>query len=251
MIKLVDINLLKTAEYNPRKELDTKTFEKLKKSFLEFGQAQPIIINSDYTVIGGHQRIKVMRALKYTEVECKILNLSKEKEKALNLALNKIQGEWDLDKLSVVIGELFDEDLTEFTGFDENEIFDLIKETENLHSTDTIDEIIKNEENTILAIEKPQEEKKEVKSVPLDILKPKENDIQEETEPTVEKVNISDKLKNFMQNKSEIKVDLSFSVNKAQNEIIVKALEKIKQRDNLTYGAEALAKICEEWLINE
>lgn len=142
---MVDINLLKMAEYNPRKELDGKTFEKLKKSFQEFGQAQPIIINSDYTVIAGHQRLKVMKSLKYTEAECKVLNLTKEKEKALNLALNKIQGEWDLDKLSVVIGELFDEDLTEFTGFDEKEIFDLIKETENLHSTDIIDEIIESE----------------------------------------------------------------------------------------------------------
>lgn len=250
MIKMVDINLLKMAEYNPRKELDGKTFEKLKKSFQEFGQAQPIIINSDYTVIAGHQRLKVMKSLKYTEAECKVLNLTKEKEKALNLALNKIQGEWDLDKLSVVIGELFDEDLTEFTGFDEKEIFDLIKETENLHSTDIIDEIIESEKNIISAVEAPQEEREQIKSVPLDSLKPTVES-EEETNTERPTINISDKLKNFMQNKSEVKIDLSFSVNGKQNQIIVNALEKIKQRDNIIYGAEALAKICEEWLADE
>ena len=248
MIKMVDINLLKMAEYNPRKELDVKTFEKLKKSFQEFGQAQPIIINSDYTVIAGHQRLKVMKSLKYTEAECKVLNLTKEKEKALNLALNKIQGEWDLDKLSVVIGELFDEDLTEFTGFDEKEIFDLIKETENLHSTDIIDEIIESEKNIISAVEAPQEEREQIKSVPLDSLK---SSAETEEETNIEKPNISEKLKSFMQNKSEIKIDLSFSVNGKQNQIIVSALEKVKQRDNIIYGAEALAKICEEWLADE
>lgn len=248
MIKMVDINLLKMAEYNPRKELDGKTFEKLKKSFQEFGQAQPIIINSDYTVIAGHQRLKVMKSLKYTEAECKVLNLTKEKEKALNLALNKIQGEWDLDKLSVVIGELFDEDLTEFTGFDEKEIFDLIKETENLHSTDIIDEIIESEKNIISAVEAPQEEREQIKSVPLDSLK---SSAETEEETNIEKPNISEKLKSFMQNKSEIKIDLSFSVNGKQNQIIVSALEKVKQRDNIIYGAEALAKICEEWLADE
>ena len=248
MIKMVDINLLKMAEYNPRKELDGKTFEKLKKSFQEFGQAQPIIINSDYTVIAGHQRLKVMKSLKYTEAECKVLNLTKEKEKALNLALNKIQGEWDLDKLSVVIGELFDEDLTEFTGFDEKEIFDLIKETENLHSTDIIDEIIENEKNIISAVEAPQEDREQIKSVPLDSLK---SSAETEEETNIEKPNISEKLKSFMQNKSEIKIDLSFSVNGKQNQIIVSALEKVKQRDNIIYGAEALAKICEEWLADE
>ena len=248
MIKMVDINLLKMVEYNPRKELDVKTFEKLKKSFQEFGQAQPIIINSDYTVIAGHQRLKVMKSLKYTEAECKVLNLTKEKEKALNLALNKIQGEWDLDKLSVVIGELFDEDLTEFTGFDEKEIFDLIKETENLHSTDIIDEIIESEKNIISAVEAPQEEREQIKSVPLDSLK---SSAETEEETNIEKPNISEKLKSFMQNKSEIKIDLSFSVNGKQNQIIVSALEKVKQRDNIIYGAEALAKICEEWLADE
>lgn len=250
MIKMVDINLLKMAEYNPRKELDGKTFEKLKKSFQEFGQAQPIIINSDYTVIAGHQRLKVMKSLKYTEAECKVLNLTKEKEKALNLALNKIQGEWDLDKLSAVIGELFDEDLTEFTGFDEKEIFDLIKETENLHSTDLIDEIIESEKNIISAIETPQEEREVVKSVPLDSLKPS-MEVKEETNVERPSINISDKLKSFMQNKSEVKIDLSFSVNGKQNQIIVSALEKIKQRDNIIYSSEALAKICEEWLADE
>ena len=140
--------------------------------------------------------------------------------------------------------------MTEFTGFDEKEIFDLIKETENLHSTDIIDEIIESEKNIISAVEAPQEEREQIKSVPLDSLKPTVES-EEETNTERPTINISDKLKNFMQNKSEVKIDLSFSVNGKQNQIIVNALEKIKQRDNIIYGAEALAKICEEWLADE
>lgn len=255
MTEYIDINLLKEAEYNPRKELNKKEYEKLKKSFREFGEAQPIVINKDYTVIAGHQRLKVMKDLKYDKVECKILDLTKEKEKALNLALNKIQGEWDLDKLTVVISELFNEELADFTGFDEKEIFNLIKETENLHSTDIVDEIIKDTEQTIeIATEKS--ETPSIVSVPIDMLKGKKDILTKEDtflseESKRELPGVSEKLKNFMLKKTETKIDLNFSFNEEQNNIVVKALEKIKQRDNIVFGSEAITKICKEWLDNE
>ena len=62
---------------------------------------------------------------------------------------------------------------------------------------------------------------------------------------------INDRLKNFVKNKTEQKIEMVFSLNTSQNEIVIKALDKIKKRDNLIFGAEAITKICEEWLTNE
>ena len=58
------------------------------------------------TVISGHQRLKVLEELGYNEVECVIVELNKNKEKALNIALNKISGDWDNAKLEELLAEL-------------------------------------------------------------------------------------------------------------------------------------------------
>ena len=100
-IQILKIENLKPAEYNPRKDLtpEDEEYQKIKKSLTEFGYVAPIIVNADMTVIGGHQRLKVLKELGYTEIECNIVDLDKNKEKALNIALNKITGEWDNGKL--------------------------------------------------------------------------------------------------------------------------------------------------------
>ena len=74
------------ASYNPRKKLKPgdKEYEKIKNSIREFGYVEPIIINSDMTIIGGHQRATVLADLGYTEVECIVVDIDKNKEKALN-----------------------------------------------------------------------------------------------------------------------------------------------------------------------
>ena len=87
---------LKAAAYNPRKDLQPgdAEYEKLKRSILEFGYVEPVIWNKRTgIVVGGHQRLKVMKDLGYTEVDCVIVDLDESKEKALNIALNKISGE--------------------------------------------------------------------------------------------------------------------------------------------------------------
>ena len=73
------------ASYNPRKKLKPgdKEYEKIKNSIKEFGYVEPIIINSDMTIIGGHQRATVLADLGYTEVECIVVDIDKTKEKAL------------------------------------------------------------------------------------------------------------------------------------------------------------------------
>lgn len=101
-------------------------YESLKRSIEVFGYVDPIIINSDGTVIGGHQRLSVLLDLGYTEVDVAVVDLNKNDEKALNIALNKIAGEWDNDKLAALLSELDVEGyLLENTGFKRDELAEL------------------------------------------------------------------------------------------------------------------------------
>ena len=132
-IKKMKVEDLKPADYNPRKKLKPgdKEFEKLKKSIEEFGYVEPIILNErTNTVVGGHQRLEVMKHLGYTEVDCVIVDLDEQKEKALNVALNKISGEWDTELLTDLLKELDENGIVSLTGFDTNELDDLFAGTE-------------------------------------------------------------------------------------------------------------------------
>lgn len=122
--KKIDVSKLIPANYNPRKQLKEgdSEYEKIKNSIAEFGFVEPIIVNADMTIIGGHQRFSVLQDLGYTEVECVVVDVDKTKEKALNVALNKISGEWDFQMLSKLLDELQQENYNvEFTGFDLSE----------------------------------------------------------------------------------------------------------------------------------
>jgi DNA modification methylase len=97
-------------------------FEKIRNSINEFGYVEPIIVNSDVTIIGGHQRAKVLKELGYTEIECIVIEVDKTKEKALNIALNKISGEWDFESLAKMLDGLREDDYNiELSGFDMKE----------------------------------------------------------------------------------------------------------------------------------
>lgn len=128
-----NIKDLKPAKYNPRKALtpDDAEYLKIKRSIETFGYVDPIIINKDGTIIGGHQRYSVLSELGYTELDVVVLDLNKEDEKALNIALNKISGEWDELKLKDLLVEL---DLGDYdisvTGFDNHDLEDLIELTD-------------------------------------------------------------------------------------------------------------------------
>ena len=90
---------LKPATYNPR-QISTKDYNSLKQSIKKFGMVDPIIANKDNTVIGGHQRLKICKELKYIEIDCVVLDLSKEEERELNIRLNKNTGDFDMDILA-------------------------------------------------------------------------------------------------------------------------------------------------------
>ena len=98
-VEKIQINKLKPAGYNPR-QISKKQYNDLKQSIEKFGLVDPIIINKDFTVIGGHQRVKVCKELKYKEIDCVALFLTKEEERELNIRLNKSGGDWDFDLLS-------------------------------------------------------------------------------------------------------------------------------------------------------
>ena len=113
------------ADYNPRKKLKPgdKEYEKIKNSIKEFGYVEPIIINTDMTIIGGHQRLTVLSDMGYEEVECIMVQVDKTKEKALNIALNKITGEWNKELLADLIKDLQNSDFDmDVTGFEPPEI---------------------------------------------------------------------------------------------------------------------------------
>ena len=124
-LAVLPIKDLNPAEYNPRKKLKPgdKEYEKIKNSIVEFGFADPVVINSDMTIIGGHQRVTVAQALGYTEVPCAIVDVDKTQEKALNIALNKITGEWSQELLADLIEDLQKSNIdVGVTGFEPPEI---------------------------------------------------------------------------------------------------------------------------------
>ena len=134
--KKVFISELSPAKYNPRKDLVSSDpeYQRIKRSIEEFGYVDPIIINSDYTVIGGHQRLKVMRELGHAQIDVVVVDIPEDKEKALNIALNKITGEWDTQRLTDLLGELKADGMDiSITGFDEKEFDQLLRE---LHKDD-------------------------------------------------------------------------------------------------------------------
>ncbi len=127
--KVID---LVPADYNPRKDLKPgdKEYEKLKRSINEFGYVDPLIWNKRTSrLVGGHQRLKVLKDMGIDEVDVVVVDMDEEKEKALNVALNKISGDWDKDKLMLLITDLQGEDFdVSLTGFDPEELDDLFKD---------------------------------------------------------------------------------------------------------------------------
>ena len=133
--KTLSVDELRPAAYNPRKKLKAgdKEYEKIKNSILEFGYVEPIIVNYDMTVIGGHQRLTVLKDLGYTEVQCVEVHIEDEnKVKALNIALNKITGAWNEQLLADLIVDLQAANFnTDFTGFEAPEIEQLFSKVHN------------------------------------------------------------------------------------------------------------------------
>jgi len=135
------IKKVKFAPYNPR-TMKKSELEKLKKSIETFGCYEPLVVNSrTWHAVGGNQRLRALNELGYEEVEVVIVDLPIEKEKLLNLALNRIQGEFLEDQLAVLLEELNkipDLDVS-LSGFDIPEISQILDRHRQLPDDDNFD----------------------------------------------------------------------------------------------------------------
>lgn len=140
IIKKMQIADLLPADYNPRKDLQPgdKEYEKIKRSIDEFGYIEPIIWNKRTGhIVGGHQRIKVLAAAGVVEIDVSVVDIDSEREKALNIALNKISGDWDMPKLKDLLDGLDTSNIDiEITGFDMDEIEEMMADTIPLDLSD-------------------------------------------------------------------------------------------------------------------
>lgn len=132
-MKIADLN---PAKYNPRKELKPgdKEFEKLKNSIEHFGYVELIVVNTanHNTVISGHQRLNVLKYLNVDEIECVTVEMNETEEKALNIAMNKVSGEWNEQLLADLIVDLQSVDFNvDLTGFEAPELEQLFSKVYN------------------------------------------------------------------------------------------------------------------------
>ncbi len=124
MVREINVAELHAARYNPRIVLEPgmPEWEKLKTSIEQFGNVEPIVWNRRTgNVVGGHQRLAVLKSMGYESVPCSVVDLDEEEEKLLNIALNKIKGEWDYDKLEEILSS-FDYEVATASGFSAEEI---------------------------------------------------------------------------------------------------------------------------------
>ena len=131
-IEHISIGDLRPNPFNPRRISDAE-LEALTRSLREFGLVDPIIARrEDRAVVGGHQRLRAARRLGLATVPVVFVDLSPEQAKVLNLALNKISGDWDQELLARLLAELNDAphvDLS-LSGFTDDEVAKLLKSLE-------------------------------------------------------------------------------------------------------------------------
>jgi hypothetical protein len=128
-LEVLPINKLKEHEKNPR-QIKKQQFEHLKNLITKFGLIDKPIVNKDWTIIGGHQRIKVLKKMKVKTVECWVpdIQLDQEHIDHLCIGLNLNQGSWDWDILANLWNPL---DLLKY-GFNEEQLLGTCKEAQEV-----------------------------------------------------------------------------------------------------------------------
>jgi len=125
-MRKVPLEKIKPSPFNPRVDLKPgdKAYEDLKRSIQEFDCVEPLVWNEKSgNVVGGHQRLKILQERGDKETDVVVVSLEEREEKLLNLALNKIQGDWDFTRLADVLTDLdTGEGSLELSGFDASEL---------------------------------------------------------------------------------------------------------------------------------
>lgn len=134
MVREIEIEKINEAPYNPRVKLEPgmPEWEKLKRSIEEFDNIIPLVWNERTgNLVGGHQRLSVLKSMGRTTADCSVVDLDENEEKILNIALNKIKGKWDYDKLAELLSG-FDEQVASLSGFAAEEIAVLLANNDDL-----------------------------------------------------------------------------------------------------------------------
>lgn len=159
-IQKIKLSRINPAAYNPRKDLrpEDPEYKRLLKSMDEYGCVEPLVWNSRTgNLVGGHQRLKILLAKGVQESHVSVVDLPLEKEKALNIALNKISGDWDNEKLNALLEDLLkvDDFDVELTGFDLPDIENILADTLKQQETEESFDVDKELESDAEAITKP------------------------------------------------------------------------------------------------
>jgi len=138
-IQLIDINKIKPYERNPRK--NDKAVDRVANSIKEFGFQQPIVVDKDMTIVVGHTRYKAARQLNHTQVPVVIADITEERLQAYRIADNKLNelAEWDDDLLFEELSEIVARGDEQLTGFNADEINDILRRADESVYTKKID----------------------------------------------------------------------------------------------------------------
>lgn len=146
-IKLVKIDTLIRPDYNPRKDLmeGDREYQILRNNIERFGLVIPLIVNTrNNNIVGGNQRVNILKDLGYEEVYVSLVDLDDAQERALNIILNKVEGEWDEKTLRNVLSDMkalgFDVSSIGFTDAELKKLFPPAKEVDEMFGVDMDDE---------------------------------------------------------------------------------------------------------------
>lgn len=160
-VKVMKLKDLRPAPYNPRETLKPgdNEYESLKNSLGKFELVVPLIMNTATGfLVSGHQRLNVLKAAGVEEAEVVLIDVAPDREKLLNVALNKIDGEWDYDKLKDVFQELEADDI-QFTGFSQDELVNLFDDGIPDFDSDEEETKLQDDKTETGAEEQPEKEK--------------------------------------------------------------------------------------------
>ena len=152
MVREIKVTELNAAQYNPRIALEPgmPEWEKLKTSIEQFGNVEPVVWNRRTgNVVGGHQRLAVLKSMGYESVPCSVVDLDEKEEKLLNIALNKIKGQWDYKKLEEILSG-YDYEVATASGFSAEEIAVILASNDGLDDDTDYGDWDDSEEETIV-----------------------------------------------------------------------------------------------------
>lgn len=128
VIENVPLERLAPDPGNPRTMTESQA-HKLMESLKRFGAVEPAVFNRvTGELVGGHMRVNAARILGWESYPTVFVDLSRDEQRTLNLALNRIAGEWDEDALAEVLWQLKENgaDLS-LSGFEEEELEALLR----------------------------------------------------------------------------------------------------------------------------